>query len=309
MKPWSLIKKHFRNINLIDLYFEKYYSNQQLLNIKSIFVNLSDSGICDNVYGENIVVISLTTFGLRAYNVYQTITSLMCQTLKANKIILWLSNKEFDDSSIPDTLKKLQKYGLEIKYCEDIKSYKKIIPTLGLNLNADIITVDDDIIYPIDFIEKMILAHKANPNKVCFTRGCRIDFDGVNILSYKNWPKATNKCSMLNVPTGIGGILYPFGCFYKDVGNSSIFMKLCPNADDLWLRIMCFINHVDTFYINSYEDFNHYFIEIKGSQITSLNAKNNSNSGQMTNDSQFRSLVDYYCLKNTLFKYNQITSL
>lgn len=306
MKPWFLIKKHFRNINLIDFYFEKYYRNQQLQNVKSLFINLNNSGISNNVYGENQIVISLTTFGLRTYNVYQTITSLMHQTLKANKIILWLSKTEFNDFSIPYTLKILQKYGLDIKYCEDIKSYKKIIPTLGLKLNADIITVDDDIIYPIDFIEKMIFAHKANPNKVCFTRGCRIEFDGVKICPYKNWSKASNQCSMLNVPTGIGGILYPLGCFYKDVEDYSIFMKLCPNADDLWLRIMCLLNHVDTFYIDSYEDFNHYFIEIKGSQIVSLNASNNTNNSHITNDSQFMSLVDYYDLKNTLFKYKHI---
>lgn len=308
MKILSLIKKHFKNINLIDLYFEKYYRNQQLLNIKSLFVNLSSYGICNDIYGENMIVVSLTTFGLRVLDVYQTITSLMHQTLKANKIILWLPKYEFDDTTIPDTLKKLQKFGLEIKYCEDIKSYKKIIPTLGLKLKADIITVDDDIIYPIDFIEKMILAHKANPNKVCFTRGCRIAFEGNNLCSYVNWPKASNQNSMLNLPTGIGGVLYPYGCFYKDVENISLFMKLCPNADDLWLRIMCILNNVDTFYIDYYKDFSHYFIEIKGSQIISLNASNNSKTGKITNDTQFRSLVNYYKLKNTLYQYLESNS-
>lgn len=304
MKITKLIKKHFRNVNLIDFYFEKYYQEQQISYYKSLFVSLKDKCYCNTKYCNNEIIISLTTYGTRAYSVYLTITSLIHQTIKANKIILWLSETEFNDKSIPLTLKKLKEYGLEIHYCDDIKSYKKIIPTLSLYPKSDIITVDDDIIYPVDFIEKLISAHLNNPNKVCFTRGCKITF-GKNgeILPYEKWKNPTNAQSMLNIPTGVGGILYPENCFHHDVTKKNIFMDICPNADDLWLRMMCFINNIDTYYLECYSDFSHHFIEIENSQSKSLSSINNGKQSKITNDSQFIALVKKYRLDSLISYY------
>lgn len=304
MKIFKLIKKHFKNINLIDYYFEKYYIDCQRFYYKSLFVNLKETCCCSNKYGENEIVVSLTTYGERINSVYLTITSLIHQTIKANRIVLWLSEVEFCDENLPQTLRKLQDLGLEIRYCEDIKSYKKIIPTLNYYSNADIITVDDDIIYPVDFIEKLVSAHINNPGKVCFTRGCNIMFNEKHqLLPYRKWHKASNKKSMLNIPTGVGGVLYPQGCFYNDVVKKELFMDLCPNGDDLWLRVMCLINNVDTYYLECYKNFSHYFIEIENSQVTSLNSINNSKQSFITNDSQFASLVKYYHLENFFIQY------
>lgn len=304
MKISRLIKKHFKNINLIDYYFERYYQEEQISNYKSLFVSLKDKCFCNTKYCDNEIIISLTTYGTRAYSVYLTITSLIHQTIKANKIILWLSETEFNEESIPFTLKKLKEYGLEIHYCEDIKSYKKIIPTLSLYPKSNIITVDDDIIYPVDFIEKLISAHLNHPNHVCFTRGCNITLDkNKEILPYKRWIKATNTRSMLNVPTGVGGILYPVNCFHEDVIKKDFFMNLCPYADDLWLRVMCLINNIDTYYLDCYNNFNHYFIEIENSQSKSLNSINNSNQSNVTNDSQFRELINKYKLETLISTY------
>ena len=47
-------------------------------------------------------------------------------------------------------------------------------------------------------------------------------------------------------------------------------MELCPNADDLWLRAMCMLQKVDTFYLSDYSPFSHYFIEIPNTQKRSL---------------------------------------
>jgi hypothetical protein len=43
-------------------------------------------------------------------------------------------------------------------------------------------------------------------------------------------------------PTGVGGILYPPGCFYKDILNKDLFTKLAPFADDIWFWAMAIIN-------------------------------------------------------------------
>lgn len=39
-------------------------------------------------------------------------------------------------------------------------------------------------------------------------------------------------------PLGIGGVLYPSRIFDDEVLNESVFMALCPKADDIWLYIM-----------------------------------------------------------------------
>lgn len=45
-----------------------------------------------------------------------------------------------------------------------------------------------------------------------------------------------------NFPTGVAGILYPYGCFHPDVLNRDLFMTLCPTGDDIWFYWMYRIN-------------------------------------------------------------------
>lgn len=301
MRVFELLYKHFRNINLLDAYFERYYLEQQRQFYKYAFTQL-DSNCSIEKHRETSasIIVSLTSYGQRVKNVYLTLTSLLLQTITVSKIVLWLSEKEFNDTQLPYTLRKMRRLGVEIRYCEDLKSYKKIVPTLIKYPNEDIITVDDDIIYPFDFIEKLLEAHTAYPNKVCFTRGWKIGFDRNNmLLPYKQWQKASNDDSMLNVPTGVGGVLYPAGCFHSDVCKKEIFMELCPNADDLWLRAMCILQKVDTFYLSDYSPFSHYFIEIPNTQKGALNTINNT-FGEVNNDAQFKRLYDYYNLRTML---------
>ena len=80
-----------------------------------------------NKKNNNNITVSLTTFGKRIDDVYLAIESIAKQTLKPNRVILWLSKDEFFNKKLPITLTNLQKRGLEIKYCKDLKSYNKII--------------------------------------------------------------------------------------------------------------------------------------------------------------------------------------
>ncbi|MDR0763178.1 MAG: hypothetical protein LBF01_01600, partial [Bacteroidales bacterium] len=114
----------------------------------------TESGITPSTTDETLIV-SLTTHGKRIYEVYLAIESILRQTLKPNKIILWLSKNKFNENNIPLILKKQQQRGLEIAFCEDVKSYTKLIPTLQMYPQAVIITVDDDILYPFDLIENL----------------------------------------------------------------------------------------------------------------------------------------------------------
>ena len=59
-------------------------------NLQDKAMNSVNSGISDEKYCENDIIISLTSYASRVQTVHLTIESLLNQTIKPNKIILWL---------------------------------------------------------------------------------------------------------------------------------------------------------------------------------------------------------------------------
>ena len=110
------------------------------------------------------VIVSLTTFPGRINIVYKTISTLLTQTVKPDEVILWLAEEQFPTKELPENLTRLQKFGLTIKWCEDIRSFKKLIPTLKENPNDIIITTDDDYYYDKDLIKTLLEEHQKYPD-------------------------------------------------------------------------------------------------------------------------------------------------
>ena len=152
---------------------------------------------------EKRIIVSLTTFPQRINTVHKTIKTLLNQTLKPNKVILYLALSQFEkkEEELPNNLLKLKDYGLEIKWCEDIKSYKKLIPALEEFKDDIIITFDDDIYYPKDVVENLYNAHLAYPFAICSNRIWRIEvknnFIKTKAAPYLYWKKY-NKPDFLN---------------------------------------------------------------------------------------------------------------
>lgn len=279
--------------NTNALYIHK---EERLFKYKTLQLDNADIGVTAERHCDREVIVSLTSYGERINDCYLAIVSLMYQTVRANRIILWLSESEFNGKPLPRPLCALQERGLTIGYTKDIKSYKKIVPTLLQYPDANIITVDDDVIYPVDFIERMVVAHNKYSGNVYFFRGCRIAFNKKGeVLPYRKWKRPSNDKPQFNLPTGIGGVFYPMGCFNKDVTREELFMRLCPKADDLWLKVMCMLNGYGAVCIAPFEEkhFETHFIEIEGTQSVALNKSNLSSHGE-NNDTQFRRLIDHY---------------
>jgi hypothetical protein len=189
----------------------------------------------------NKIIASLTTYGERINTVHLAIETILNQTKKADTIILWLSEDEFNIHTIPENLKNLQIKGLEIKFCKDFKSYKKLIPTLKLYPNDIIVTFDDDIYYKDDVIELLYNSYLNEQNIIHCIRGHKMKFlsDG-SLTSYDKWDMCidSSEASFDIFPTGVGGILYPKNCFYEDICEENLFMKLAPYGDDIWFKAM-----------------------------------------------------------------------
>ena len=103
------------------------------------------------------IILSLTSYGRRTKTsvVYYTLVSLLNQTLQPDRIVLCLDREKWNIDNIPDKLKSLLQYGVDIEFCKDVKSYTKLIPCLKKYPNDILITVDDDIIYPSNLIETL----------------------------------------------------------------------------------------------------------------------------------------------------------
>lgn len=197
------------------------------------------------------LIVSLTTFSKRINTVHLVIASLLKQSVKPDKIILYLSLEEFPNKEIPSMLSDMQCDKFEIHFVkENLKSYKKLIYALKEYPDADIITVDDDVIYPRNLVKSLMKAHRKRPSDICANRIREINIQNDTIMPYTTWRlserrklfghKVTRKFS--NVQIGVGGVLYPKHSLHKDVFKEKIFTKACEYQDDIWFWAMAVHN-------------------------------------------------------------------
>ena len=194
------------------------------------------------------LIVSLTTYPERINIVSKTIKSLLNQTVQAQKIILWLAEEQFPnkEQDLPEDLLNLRNDIFEIEWCNDIRSYKKLIPALKKYPNKVIVTCDDDVIYKSNCIELLYKAYLEDKNTIWCHRGHYIKIRKNAILPYCNWIKCVNynKPTYNILQTGVGAVLYPSNCFYKDVLDEKLFMDIAYDTDDIWFWAMAVLNNV-----------------------------------------------------------------
>lgn len=186
------------------------------------------------------IIISMTSYYERFNDLELALYSIMNQTLLPDKIILYLSDEYESLNFLPYSITKYIKNGLEIKFIKDIGSYSKIIYALKETPNAIIVTADDDIIYPKDWLEKLYHSYISHPEDIHVHRAHRADLN----FPYSKWEKHINEegARYDNFLTGVGGVLYPPCCFIKEVFREDIFLKYSPYADDIWLWLMAVLS-------------------------------------------------------------------
>lgn len=189
------------------------------------------------------LIISLTSYPARFGKLPLTLKCLLSQSVAADRVILWIAHE--DTNALTPAILNLQEVGLEIAYCDNFRSYKKIIPTLQLYPDSFIVTADDDLYYWSTWLAEMVQSYQGNDKEVICHRAhyIRLGQDGLP-LPYIQWEGETERleASPLNFQTGVGGVLYPPGVFHRDVLKTEVLNKLCPNADDVWLYWMIRLN-------------------------------------------------------------------
>jgi len=240
------------------------------------------------------LVVSLTSYPPRFGTLHFTLRSLLDQEVRPDEIQLWIAWNEKD--SLPDKVKNLEIDGLKVLYCENLKSYKKIIPSLQLNPDAYIVTVDDDCYYPKNLIKILTEEFDIRRPTINTRRPNQITrLPNGQFKPYMEWngnvavdtPAVAPRSDLF--ATGHGGVLYFPGCFDSEVMNVEAFSRICPNADDVWLYWMA--RRAGSLYRKVGGKF--VSANWRGSQAVSLMAENVASSG---NDQQILRMVANYGL-------------
>lgn len=212
------------------------------------------------------LIVSLTSFPARIKTVSYTIESILLQEKKANMVVLWLAREQFPalENELPKKLLRLCQYGLIIRWCHDIRSYKKLIPSLKEFPDDIIVTADDDIWYPPCWLENLYNSYLLYPNCVHADRVLEVKVTNGNIENYVNWKMHNySPCepSFIWHITGCGGVLYPPHSLHKDVLREDLFLEIAPKVDDIWFWAMSILNNTRIRIIdNNIFDFEGVFI-------------------------------------------------
>jgi hypothetical protein len=237
---------------------------------------------------EKQTIISLTSYPPRFKSLHLTLKCLLMQSEKPSKVLLWIAHE--DAKQLPASVTNLCSAGLTIEYCENLRSFKKLLPALKMHPTASIATADDDVYYAKNWLSGlMIEARKGNEKEILCYRAHRILLDNQNRpLPYLEWQTDSNcsASSTIMFPTGAGGILYRPGTLSLEVLNAK-HVEHCPTGDDIWFYFMGRLAGSTFRKIGQ----NRKLITWRGSQSHSLWSGNMNENG---NDLQIRNMISTY---------------
>jgi hypothetical protein len=163
--------------------------------------------------------------------------------MRPEKVVLFLSREDIEKTGIPRETQSLQSDLFEIIVTEEnLRPYKKLIPAYERYSGKVIITADDDIIYPDDYVSRLVETRDKNP-------GCAISLEprlmlaknDTAFLDYNRWPIVNGIAGMQVFGRGGAGVLYPPDCFHQDITRRDLFMTLAPTTDDVWFKVMLYL--------------------------------------------------------------------
>jgi hypothetical protein len=187
------------------------------------------------------LIVSLTSYPPRFPYLQLTLKSLLDQTVRPDKIVLWIAHADL--AQLPETVSELAGELLDIRTCEDLRNFKRLVPAIEEFPDSFIIFVDDDIFYPAQWLERMVRAYDPrDPAVVCY-RASRIGHNADGSLTpYRTWPEAVDRKaerpSVDLLPINQMGVLYPPGSLPQQTKDYSLIQKLSPTSDEVWLFFM-----------------------------------------------------------------------
>lgn len=224
-------------------------------------------------------VLCMTTYRPRLDLAFYAIETIGLGSMRPSRFVLWIDEKEID--AIPNTLRRMESRGLEIRPSDNYGPHKKYYPYVAgeTRFERPLVTADDDALYPRDWLRGLVEANSKDPNAIHGHRAHRIGLLHGRLLPYNMWePCLSMAPSHLNLLTGVSGAIYPgaFLDFLKQQGTG--FELACAHTDDVWLKINALRAG---FRVAQVADRPMIFPDIEGSQLERLSDENLHGGNQL----------------------------
>lgn len=198
---------------------------------------------------DTTLTFTLTSFPARIDTVQYTLCTLFDQSMKPDRVVLWLAAEEFEGVEMPDSIKEFQKIGLEVRFCENMFGHKRYYKLIDEQKDNELIVMfDDDILFPKYLVERLYTTWENFPDCVICERGQVLTFNGDKVLNPGRWSSISKtgiqSPSYRLLASPGGGCLFPPKALYKDANNTEIIKKFAFKTGDIWLMFMTVQNDV-----------------------------------------------------------------
>lgn len=248
-------------------------------------------GVNDDIKREVPVIVTLTSERENFNRLHITLYSLLNQTFKPDKILLWLDEDTEDLSTLPYEITRFLKNGLEIRFVKYKKTYTKQIYAFKEFKNAIIVTAEDNVYYRKNWLKKLYYSYISSPENIHVHCAGKIRAESDKIFSIENIKNVSKESAEYNnFLIGAGGVLYPPNCFTKEALREDIFLKYVPDNGDIWFWVMSLTHNRKIRVVK-----NHYAITVYLSFWADLlKPVRRCQSKKAGDDKQLQSLMKYY---------------
>lgn len=257
-------------------------------------------GLCKLGTRNYQVVVSLTTYPKRFPYIEMCLKSIVLQNSKPDRIIIYLGSDSVG-VELPYQMKQFESYGVEFRYDEkeNLRSHKKYFYVMQEFPDAVVVTADDDIIYPVDWLESLLRSYENYPDCISARRVHKVVRNKSGILKeYNHWrDQYRNALTPTHsiIATGNAGILYPPHAIDNRAFNVTNIKKYCFAADDIWLKCMALLKGTKYVWVpNDEVD----LPEVSGGKETAL-SKDNVVENQ--NDRYLKLVMEQYNITDAMF--------
>lgn len=194
---------------------------------------------------KDTIIISMTSWAPRLNSVASSYKAILNQIEDDMNVhcILVLSIEEFPkkEQELPEDILKLP---VEILWTErDIRSHKKLIPTIKKYPDNAILVVDDDICQVGGWLKTFINDHKKYPNDIIFGQSnsiCYVDDNDViheytSLYTHIDCQCPGKVSHTQKISSGAAGTLFPAHIINNpDFYNEDLLMEISPTCDETW---------------------------------------------------------------------------
>ena len=226
-----------------------------------------------SVVGDADVVVNVTTFGRRAATAFYALESIARGSIRPRRMILWLDDPRLL-ADLPQSLRRLERRGLEIAKCPDFGPHKKQQPyaTSVDHHTRPLVVADDDILYPRTWLADLVAAARDFPEVINCHRAHLVGVDAGGLRPYREWAPRRGTASGLRVfPTGVSGVIYPPRLLDALAAAGTAFLATAPRADDVWVHAVAVAENIPTRQIRERQA---HFDAVPGTQTGTLHRRN-----------------------------------